>query len=65
MAEANSTPLRVAIYARVSTSNHGQDVGMQMRELREYCERRGWEIAGEYIDEGISGSKRSDHALTL
>ena len=30
---------------------------MQTRELHEYCQRRGWEIAGEYIDVGISGSK--------
>jgi DNA invertase Pin-like site-specific DNA recombinase len=27
--------------------------------MREYCERRGWEIAGEYTDVGISGSKDS------
>jgi DNA invertase Pin-like site-specific DNA recombinase len=51
--------MKAAIYARVSTSNHGQDVSMQMRELREYCERRGWQIAGEYTDVGISGSKDS------
>lgn len=51
--------MRAAIYARVSTSNHGQDVGMQTRELREYCQHRGWQIAGEYLDEGISGSKDS------
>jgi DNA invertase Pin-like site-specific DNA recombinase len=51
--------MKAAIYARVSTSNHGQDVGMQTRELREYCERRGFEIAGEYLDEGISGAKDS------
>jgi len=49
--------MRAAIYARVSTSNHGQDVTMQTRELREYCERRGWQMAGEYVDEGISGAK--------
>lgn len=49
--------MKAAIYARVSTSNHGQDVTMQTRELREYCERRGWEIAGEYIDSGICGAK--------
>ncbi|HVA18059.1 MAG TPA: recombinase family protein [Candidatus Dormibacteraeota bacterium] len=49
--------MRTAIYARVSTLNHGQDVGMQTRELREYCERRGWTIAGEYVDIGISGTK--------
>jgi len=30
---------------------------MQTRELREYCERRGWQIAGEYVDLGISGAK--------
>ena len=51
--------MKAAIYARISTSNHGQDVGMQTRELREYCERRGFEIAGEYLDEGISGAKDS------
>jgi DNA invertase Pin-like site-specific DNA recombinase len=57
VAEKNVTPLRVAIYARVSTLNHGQDVGMQLGELREYCERRGWSVTGEYVDEGISGTK--------
>ena len=50
---------RVAVYARVSTSNHGQDVTLQTRELREYCERRGFEIVGEYTDIGVSGSKDS------
>src|SRR5580692_9039065 len=49
--------MRVAIYARVSTSNNGQDPAMQTRELREYCERRGWQLAGEYVDIGISGTK--------
>jgi DNA invertase Pin-like site-specific DNA recombinase len=56
VADKNSTT-RVAIYARVSTLNHGQDVGMQTRELKEYCERRGWQISAEYVDVGISGSK--------
>jgi DNA invertase Pin-like site-specific DNA recombinase len=49
--------MRVAIYARVSTSNNGQDPTMQTRELREYAERRGWNKAGEYVDIGISGTK--------
>src|ERR1700694_961275 len=48
--------MRVAIYARVSTNN-GQDPAMQTRELREYIERRGWQLAGEYVDAGISGTK--------
>ncbi len=49
--------MRVAIYARVSTANNGQDPEMQTRELREYIERRGWTFAGEYVDVGISGTK--------
>src|SRR5215470_2379591 len=49
--------MRVAIYARVSTANNGQDPAMQTRELREYVERRSWQLAGEYVDVGISGTK--------
>jgi DNA invertase Pin-like site-specific DNA recombinase len=48
-----------AIYARVSTVNHGQDVSMQTRELREYCKRRNLRIVDEYTDIGVSGSKDS------
>src|SRR6202521_5296379 len=59
--------MRVAIYARVSTANNGQDPTMQTRELREYCERRGWNVAGEYVDVGISGTKEKrpelDHLM--
>ncbi len=51
--------MKAAIYARVSTTNQGQDVSMQTRELHEYCERRGWQIVSEYIDEGVSGVKDS------
>jgi len=32
---------------------------MQLRELREYCQRRGWEIAGEYVDQGMRGATDS------
>jgi DNA invertase Pin-like site-specific DNA recombinase len=51
--------MRAAIYARVSTTGQGQSPEMQVRELLEYCERRGWQIAGEYVDSGISGTKDS------
>jgi len=44
---------RVAIYARVPTTNHGQDVNMQTRELRQFAEARGWQVAGEYVDRGV------------
>lgn len=52
------TIARVALYARVSTCN-GQDPEMQLSELRECASRRGWEIATEYVDQGVSGSKES------
>jgi len=55
--------MRVAIYARVSTANNGQDPTMQTRELREYAERRGWTVAGEYVDVGVSGTKEKREAL--
>src|ERR1700732_2989317 len=50
---------RVAIYARVSTVNHGQDVGLQTRELRQFAEARRWTVVGEYLDLGVSGTKDS------
>jgi len=55
--------MRVAIYARVSTLGNGQNPEMQLRELRDYCGRRNWIIAGEYVDEGISGSKEKRPGL--
>jgi DNA invertase Pin-like site-specific DNA recombinase len=51
------TGVHAAIYARVSTLNNGQDPTLQTRELREYCDRRGWNVIGEYVDIGISGAK--------
>jgi DNA invertase Pin-like site-specific DNA recombinase len=53
---------RAAIYARVSTNN-GQNPEMQLSELRAYCERRGWEAAGEFVDVGVSGAKERRPAL--
>ncbi len=49
---------RVALYSRVSTTA-GQDPQMQLRELCEYADRRGWRIVGEYVDRGVSGAKDS------
>jgi putative DNA-invertase from lambdoid prophage Rac len=43
-----------AIYARVSTTD--QNCEMQVRELREYALRRGWQITGEYLDTGWCGA---------
>jgi DNA invertase Pin-like site-specific DNA recombinase len=48
--------MRAALYARVSTQA-GQDPNVQPRELRELCERRGWDVGGVFTDVGISGTK--------
>ena len=48
---------KVAIYARVSTKE--QDCTRQLVELRQVAENHGWKIVDEYVDEGISGAKKS------
>lgn len=47
--------MNAAIYARVSTSTGAQSPEMQLRELREFCTRRGWTVFGEFVDHA-SGS---------
>ena len=49
--------MRIAIYARVSTHDKGQDPDLQLTPLREYCKQRGFEVTGEFVDVGVSGSK--------
>jgi len=63
MATKDSTPhsTRVAIYARVSTTDQSTD--SQLLDLRRYVRERGWDIFREYVDEGISGTKDSRPAL--
>jgi DNA invertase Pin-like site-specific DNA recombinase len=51
--------LRVALYARVSTRDKGQDPELQLTDLREYAQLRGWQVIGEFVDVGVSGSKDS------
>ena len=52
--------MRTAIYARVSTSDQTNTI--QIRELKEYVDRRGWEVAGTYQDQ-MSGAKASRPGL--
>jgi len=56
-------PVRAALYARVSTTGHGQDVGLQLDELRQVAAQRGWTVARDYVDAGVSGAKTSRPAL--
>jgi DNA invertase Pin-like site-specific DNA recombinase len=51
--------MKVVAYARVSTSNHHQDPEVQLRDIREFCARKGWELSEVYVDKGISGTKAS------
>jgi len=44
------TQKRVALYARVSKMDKGQDPETQLISLREYAKRRGFLHSGEYID---------------
>ena len=54
---------RAALCARVSTSGHGQDVGLQLDELRAVARQRGWHVVAEHVDDGVSGSKQTRPAL--
>jgi DNA invertase Pin-like site-specific DNA recombinase len=48
--------MRVAIYARVSTDDKGQDPENQLRQLREWCGRMGYPIAREYVEHEGGGT---------
>jgi DNA invertase Pin-like site-specific DNA recombinase len=54
---ASNSLTRVAIYGRVSTTNHGQDVQVQTRDLEQFAQVRGWCLVDSYLDIGISGAK--------
>ncbi len=41
--------MKAAIYGRVSTIGKGQDVDLQLRDLRNYAQARGWKIFKEYF----------------
>jgi DNA invertase Pin-like site-specific DNA recombinase len=51
--------VRVALYARVSTTDKGQDPEMQLRELREYAQRRGWK-SEVFVDRTSSAKLRPE-----
>ncbi len=54
--------MRVAIYARVSTDDKGQDVENQLIQLREYCRLRGHEVYREYA-ENITGTGKKKRPM--
>ena len=52
--------MRTAIYTRVSKSDGSQDPENQLRELKVFCNRQGWQIVEVYTDH--ASGKRSDRA---
>src|SRR5215217_8713740 len=58
MQSQTTTVLAAAIYARVSTEDQAerQTVRAQLDFLRKYCNLHQIPIAGEYVDDGISGT---------
>ena len=49
---------RIAIYARVSTSDKDQNPDTQLLPLREFCMSQGWGIEGEYVDKASATDLR-------
>ena len=50
--------MRAAIYSRVSTEDQAKEgfsIAAQCKRLNAYCKARGWQVAGDYVDEGHSG----------
>jgi DNA invertase Pin-like site-specific DNA recombinase len=56
--------MRVAVYARVSTDDRGQDPENQLQELREWCASVGHTVSAEYVDYE-SGRKGADKRSSL
>ncbi|MBP2464822.1 DNA invertase Pin-like site-specific DNA recombinase [Sinorhizobium meliloti] len=51
--------LRAALYLRVSTGRQAENdlsIPDQRRQATEFCKARGWEVAIEFVDAGLSGT---------
>jgi DNA invertase Pin-like site-specific DNA recombinase len=59
--------MRVAIYARVSADDKGQDPENQLRELRDWVINSGHVITREYVDyeSGRKGAEKRKHFAAL
>ena len=52
-------PLRAALYLRVSTGRQAENdlsIPDQRRQAKAYCVSRGWEIAADYVEPGVSAT---------
>src|ERR1700756_546187 len=54
-----TTPVRAALYLRVSTGRQADNdlsIPDQRREAKAYCASRGWEIVADYVEPGLSAT---------
>jgi DNA invertase Pin-like site-specific DNA recombinase len=67
IASTKAHSMRIAIYARVSTNDKGQDPENQLRELRAWCDKTGHTLIHEYIDHesGRNGTKNRKQFAAL
>lgn len=50
--------MKAALYARVSTEDQAKEgfsIPAQLKRLHAYCRARDWDVASEYVDNGMSG----------
>ena len=59
--DASQLAMKIALYARVSTDS--QDPEVQLVALRAHVAQRGWQIATEFVDRGVSGTMGRRPAL--
>ena len=53
----DNKPLRVACYARYSTSMQREEsISAQLRAMKKFCADNGWKIVGKYVDEAYSAT---------
>ena len=53
----DNKPLRVACYARYSTSMQREEsISAQLRAMKKFCADNGWKIVGRYVDEAYSAT---------
>jgi site-specific DNA recombinase len=56
---AMTTPVRAALYLRVSTGRQAENdlsIPDQRRQAKAYCASRGWEIVADYVEPGLSAT---------
>ena len=54
-----TTPVRAALYLRVSTGRQADNdlsIPDQRRQAKGYCASRGWEIVEDYVEPGVSAT---------